>query len=829
MRNFFTKFRITLVALVCLPASYAQRDLSGAAEISLGLKKLNVLGTVLMIAAHPDDENTAVLAYFARGRHMRTAYLSATRGEGGQNLIGPEQGDLLGVIRTQELLAARHIDGAEQFFTRAIDFGFSKSAAEALEKWGEQKILSDMVWVIRRYRPDVIILRFSGTPRDGHGQHQASAILGKQAFFAAADPSRFPEQLTEVKPWKAKRLLFNVISFTAEQEKAAAQLPGRLVIDTGEFDPVLGKSYMEIAGASRSMHRSQAMGAPERKGSSKQYFVLVAGEPAHQDVFDGIDTTWSRLPGGEPVGRILSDAIRGFIPEHPDKTIPSLLRARALSFQIKDPLAERKLNELHEAVALCSGLWLDAVADRFAVTPGGTLNIDRLAVNRSPFPLELIGSKPAPLAYNAPHHAKETSMIPASHGYSQPFWLMKLHSENIYSIDRQDWIGLADSPPVLEESFRLRTGDAEISLTRPVEYRYVDRAQGELTRPLIVVPPVAVNLPEQVLMFPDEGVRKIAIQVKANVPKMSGRLRLELDRGWRAQPVSQPFELADAGEQQELAFEIQPPPTETTAQLRALASVAGTEIASGMKVIAYPHIPPQTVFPPSTAKLVRASVKVLAKNIGYVMGAGDDIPDSLRQIGCAVTLLAPEDLARGDLAAFDAIVTGVRAYNVRSDLRANQDRLLAYVHNGGTMIVQYNVAEGGGPFGERDTGALSRIGPFPLKVGRERVTVEEAPVTFPNPELPLLKQPNLISQRDFEGWVQERGLYFASEWDPRYQPVLESHDPGEKPLPGGTLYTRYGKGVYIFTAYSWFRQLPAGVPGAFRIFANLLSAGKAPK
>lgn len=778
-----------------------------------------------MIAAHPDDENTAVLAYFARGRHMRTAYLSATRGEGGQNLIGPEQGDLLGVIRTQELLSARHIDGAEQFFTRAIDFGFSKSAAETLQKWGEQNILSDMVWVIRRYRPDVIVLRFSGTPRDGHGQHQASAILGKQAFFAAADPARFPEQLREAAPWKAKRLLFNVISFTVEQEKAAAQLPDRLVIDTGEFDHVLGKSYTEIAGASRSMHRSQAMGSPERKGSSKQYFVRIAGDPAQQDIFDGIDTTWNRLRDGEPVGRILSEAVRGFIPEQPEKTVPALLRARELIAQIKDPLAERKLKEISEAVALCAGLWLDATADRYAVTPGGTLNIDRVALNRSALPVALTGSKPVALAYNAPYRVREISMIPADQPYSQPFWLIKPHTENLYSIDRLDWIGPPDSPPLREENFRLRIGEAEIGATRPVEYRYVDRAEGELTRPLVVVPPVAVNLPERVLIFPVQASRKIAVQVVATVPRMAGRLRLELDKGWRAEPGSQPFELAEAGEQQELAFDIQPPPAATTGQLRAVASVGGKDISSGMRVIAYPHIPPQTVFPPSTAKLVRADVKVLAKNIGYVMGAGDDVADSLRQLGCAVTLLGPEDLARGNLAAFDAIVTGVRAYNVRADLRANQNRLLEYVRNGGTMIVQYNVAEGG-PFAPPDTGALSRIGPYPLKTGRERVTVEEAPVTFPHPELALLHAPNVISPADFDGWVQERGLYFASEWDARYQSVFESHDPGEKPLPGGMLYTRYGKGVYIFTAYSWFRQLPAGVPGAFRIFANLLSAGK---
>src|SRR5579885_1922349 len=349
-----------IFAVTCgLPAT-AQRELSGAAETRVALEKLTVTGSVMMIAAHPDDENTGLLAYFARGRKVRTAYLSLTRGEGGQNLIGSEQGDALGVIRTQELLAARKIDGAQQFFTRAIDFGFSKSADEALSKWGREKILSDMVWVIRRFRPDVIILRFSGTPRDGHGQHQASAILGKEAYFAAADPQRFPEQLRRVRPWRARRLLFNVFSFTRDQERAAAATPGRLEIDTGDFNPVLGESYNEIAGRSRSMHRSQSMGAPRRRGPSRNFLVPVAGDPARSDPFEGIDTTWNRVPGGAAVEPLLSQAHREFRPEHPERIIPLLLQARRLAADLKDAWAEAKLPEFDEAIASCAGLWLAA-------------------------------------------------------------------------------------------------------------------------------------------------------------------------------------------------------------------------------------------------------------------------------------------------------------------------------------------------------------------------------------------------------------------------------------------------------------------------------------
>ena len=823
-----------------VPAS-AQRNLSGVAEIELALHKLNVLGSVLMIAAHPDDENTALLAYYARGRAVRTGYLSLTRGEGGQNLIGPEQGDMLGVIRTQELLAARRIDGAEQFFTRAIDFGYTKTVDETFAKWGREKVLSDVVWVIRKFRPDVIILRFSGTPRDGHGQHQASAILGKEAFTAAADKNRFPEQLRYVQPWQAKRLLWNVFSFTAEQEKEARALPHLVEVDTGQFNPILGKSYAEIAGISRSQHRSQGFGAAERRGPSKNFLATVAGEPADRDAFDGINTTWSRVPGGETVGRILAEAERTIVPEQPEKTIPLLLKARTLIAAIDDPWAKRKLDELDETLALCSGLWLDATADRYAVVPGSTVKIEFEAINRSRYRVTQFGYGLAgldkgegaglydlpPMAYNEPVRHEVTRTIPPDMPYSQPFWLQKPHSGDTYDIPDQEWIGLADSPPLLTADFAFDFGGTKVRLKRPVEYRYVDPTQGELTRPVVIVPAVAVDLSEPVALFPKESPKKIEVEVKANTADMAGELRLELPQGWRATPASQPFRLAQTGDEQALTFSVTPPQEDARGRLRAVAHVDGKEISTGMTVIAFPHIPPQTLFPDATAKLERAEIKLTAHKIGYVTGAGDQVPDALGQLGCEVTLLSARDLAESDLAVFDAIVTGVRAYSVRPDLRANQQRLLDYVQNGGTMIVQYNVAEGG-PFGRRRTGELARIGPYPFEIGRGRVTVEEAPVRFVEPDNPLLVSPNHITERDFEGWIQERGLYFAEKWDPHYHAMLETHDPGEKPLEGGMLYARYGKGVYIFTAFSWFRELPAGVPGAYRIFANMLSAHGAP-
>jgi LmbE family N-acetylglucosaminyl deacetylase len=820
-------YSVILFCALLLSPLQAQRNISGEAEIRQALERLDTLGSVMLIAAHPDDENTALLAYFSRGLHMRTAYLSLTRGEGGQNLIGSEQGDELGIIRTQELLAARKIDGAEQFFTRAIDFGFSKTAAETFSKWPREKVLGDVVWNIRRFRPDVIVLRFSGTPRDGHGHHQASAILGKEAFSAAADPSKFPDQLHWVEPWQAKRLLWNTFAFTAEQEKEEAAIKDKLAVDLGEYSPELGYSYGEIAGMSRSQHRSQGMGAAERKGSTKNYLVTIAGDRATKDVFEGINTTWSRLPDGSEIAALVEKARDTYTGLHAETLLPLLVAARAKILSIVDSLAARKLHEIDETIALVSGLWLDAAADKYQATPGASVKIALTALARVPVPATLLGVKvtgmegvppldlaPATLVYNQPSLYSLTIPIPQSEPYSQPYWLVEPKDGAMYRVADPRMIGIPENAAVLEAD-----------LIRPVAHRFIDRVYGEQLRPLAIVPPVGVELPEQALVFASAAPRKIDVIVKANIAKASGDVNLEAPEGWRIEPATRHFDLASTDEQTTASFIVTPPTADARGEVRAVATIGDRKVSSSTEVIQYPHIPVQTLFPASDAKLVRASIRTLAKNIGYIVGAGDEVPAALRQIGCEVTLLSPDDLVRADLSKYDAIVTGVRAFNTHPDLRANYQRLFDYAQNGGTVVVQYNVLEGG-PFGGNPA-LLEHVGPYPIKVSRDRVTVEEAPVTFPNPQNPLLHSPNEITDRDFEGWVQERGLYFANEWDPQYQSILESHDPGDQPMPGGMLYTKLGKGVYIFSAYSWFRELPAGVPGAFRLFANMLSAAKA--
>ena len=852
-----------LVSLSPAPA-IGQRNLAGETKLRLLLDQINNLGSVMMIAAHPDDENTALLAYLARGRHVRTAYLSLTRGEGGQNLIGSEQGDELGMVRTEELEAARRIDGAEQYFTRAIDFGFTKTAEETLgSKWPRDKVLSDVVWAIRRFRPDVIILRFTGTPRDGHGQHQASAILGKEAFAAAADPAKFPEQLKYVQTWQAQRLMTNLGAFNPEQEKELAKIPDKMELDLGAYSPELGYSYNEIAGMSRSQHRSQAMGTAERRGTLINYFVTDRGDKARKDIFENIDIGWSRLAGGAEVSNLLNQATAAFVPAHPEALVPLLGKVRpamaAVVASSKNPLAARKIEELDEAIALASGLRVEALTDRGAVTPGGNVKVTLTAIARNPGQVNLLGARlsgmpglpapaigPAPLALNKPSEHAVTVKVPDAEPYSQPYWLRLPKDGAMYSVPNQEEVGNPENAPVLSAEFRLKAGDTEIVLKRPVEYRYVDRVYGELTRPLAVVPAVALEFGGLPLVFTDNKPRRIEVPVKSNAGRVAGEVKLATPEGWRYAPQTQRFELGGANEEAVVSFELTPPPAPSEGTLTAMAQVGSRRIAVNTEAIDYPHIQAQTLFPPAESKLVRVELRNLSRHVGYVMGPGDEVPGALRQMGCEVTLLDREDLVHGDLSRFDAIVTGVRAWNTRSDLRANYQRLFKYAADGGTVIVQYNVPEGGGPAGRAAAAAraarnaiagvtpdltlLDHIGPYPIKESRDskdRVTVEQAPVTFPNPRLPLLHTPNEITAKDFDGWIQERGVNFAEEWDSHYQSVLESHDPGEKPMLGGMLYTRYGKGAYIFTAYSWFRQLPAGVPGAYRIFANMLSAAKA--
>jgi LmbE family N-acetylglucosaminyl deacetylase len=805
-----------------VPVMAQQRGIPDAAELEIALQKLNVLGSVLYVGAHPDDENTALLALFSKGRKYRTAYLSVTRGEGGQNLIGPEQGAELGLLRTQELLSARRIDGAEQYFTRAVDFGYSKTAAESLEIWGRERVLGDIVWVIREFRPDVIITRFAAEGGGGHGHHVASGMLIKEAFAAAADPDRFPEQLAYVPVWKATRILLNTWRPRAEEAAAA------LRIDTGEYDPLLGKSFSEIAGESRSQHKSQGFGSGGRRGTRYDSFELWAGMPAAGDIFEGIDVTWDRVPGGHRVGLRLAECIRSFDPLKPSLSIPGLLGVKAELDKLPESEWVRlKKEELARVIQGCAGLWMEAIADEFSAAPGDEVAVRTTIFNRSdrPFVLHRLGvprlvrdaAVDRPLKNNEAVAVETKVILPKDYPLSQPYWLEPFPGNAPFTAGDRNLMGRAENPPSLSVAVVLTIEGQELEYFLPVLFRWTDQVRGELYRPFEVRPRVTVQIEDGVRIFPGEAPQLVKVKVQSQSGNVAGSVRLKGTDGWRVSPAALPFSLAGRYEETELSFEISPPKGARASVLTAEADIGGETIERGMVEISYPHIHRQVFFPASRIKVVKLDVKTRGKRIGYIMGAGDDVADGLRQLGLEVTMLSDEMLESADLSRFDAIVAGVRAYNTRASLKNANRRLLDYVERGGTLVVQYNVAS---------AALIGRIGPYPLTIGRDRVTVESAAVTFPMPGHPLLNVPNKITAADFEGWVQERGLYFASSWDERYEAVLACHDPGEPDLKGGLLVARYGKGVFIYTAYAWFRQLPAGVPGAFRIFANLISAGK---
>lgn len=799
-------------------------DILPSGKLQLQIKKLGVLGSVLYIAAHPDDENTALLAYLANERLVRTAYLSITRGDGGQNLLGPEKGEALGIIRTQELLAARRIDGAQQFFTRAIDFGYSKTPEEALRIWNHDQILSDVVWVIRKFRPDVIITRF--TPqKGGHGHHRASAILAEEAFQAAGDPTRFPEQLQYVHTWQPKRMFWN--AWRVDPETRSPDLPKLVKVDLGIYNPLLGKSYPEIAALSRSMHKSQGFGAAARRGEYPNYFELTAGEPAEADLLEGIELSWKRVAGSEKIETLLLQTSRDFQPQAPWKSLPRLLQTYQEISSLKSSFwKEVKLRELKDVIRSCAGLWLQATVSQPVAVPGQRVGLHLEIINRSAYPIRLKGIRVFPtetslaaaqsLPESHPVEVDTSLVVPPDAELSGPYWLRERHAKGRYRVSDPLLVGLPETPPVFQVEFQLDFEGTILNYRLPIEYRWTDPVAGEQYRPFVVAPALTFNFLDRVRLFADDSSRQVAGLVTVRPTSEQQALHFEAPAGWMATPlILRPPRSADKTVIP-VQIELSPPANSSQDTLTVwMQDVSNKPVYSEVE-IHYPHIPVQTYFPPALLKLVRLNIRTFPDRIGYIMGSGDDIPTYLEQLGYRVQMLGDEQLTANELERFDVIITGVRAYNTRTALKAVQPQLLEFVEKGGTMIVQYNTSR---------SLLVEQPGPYPFRISRERVTVEEAPVTFLDPNHPLLSFPNRLEQKDFEGWVQERGLYFCDQWDEHYQTVLASNDPGEQPLEGGLLFARYGKGIFIYTGFSFFRQLPAGVPGAFRLFVNLISAG----
>jgi LmbE family N-acetylglucosaminyl deacetylase len=778
------------------------------------LRSFREMGSVLLVAAHPDDEDSSLIAFLARGRSCRTGYLSLTRGDGGQNLLGPEIGDELGVIRTQELLAARRVDGGQQFFTRARDFGYSKDYRETFQFWGEKEVLSDVVRVIRTFRPDVLIANFSTNSSPGqHGHHTASAILTGEAFKLAGDPTAFPEQLGELKPWQPKRLL---------------QDHGRAL--TME----VGAEFGTIASLSRSMHKTQGFGNfGGRGGASSAGFTFLAGAPATNDIFDGVDTTWGRVPGGKEIGVLADDVIEHFDPAHLEASVPTLIKIHhLLAGLLADPVLDEKRRQLDHILQESLGLSVQTTIPQAEVLPGQPLLLHHEVLITGGVPVRwlrvlypgqtnaneieellALAGMPSPVSSDAMDLARNrtasrdlTYQLPIDTPITQPYWLREEGTIGLFHVDDASLISRPENPPIfpMKQVFEVG-GEKFIVPDEPVQ-----ATNGLAMR---VIPPVSLQFVDDMGLFPPGAQRAAVVEVTSAPPGAGVVLRLEAPPGWRVTPPVHPFSIVESGRSARFTFTITAPALPGTAEILAVANVGGVDWHTRRVELKYDHIPPQLLQPPARLKALSLDLAIRGHKVGYIPGAGDEVAVSLARMGYEVTQLP--DLTPERLRGLDAVVLGIRAFNVRADLAPRMPALFDFSTNGGNVIVLYNRPQGRQP-----------VAPYSLTISGDRVTDETAEMTLLVPEHPVFNTPNKIGPADFDGWVQERGAYFASQWATNFTPLLACHDPGEEPLKGSLLVAQCGKGYFVYTALSWFRQLPEGVPGAYRLFANLVSLGK---
>lgn len=829
-------------SLICLSGVEAQITPPAytSADIYNQIRKLNVLGSVLYVAAHPDDENNGFLPYLAKVKLYRTGYLSLTRGDGGQNLIGSEQGIELGMIRSEELLAARHIDGAEQYFSSAYEFGFSKNAAEALRIWDKEQVLSDMVWVIRKFQPDIIITRFPADARAGHGHHWASAILANEAFTAAADPGRFPEQLQRgVKVWQAKRILWNGFNFGGANNTS---LP--LKIDVGGFDPLLGKSSGELGGEARSMHKSQGEGRPRRRGEIIENFVTTGGDTAHTDLMEGIVTDWTRIDEGAGIQQKISSILAGYDFAHPEKSVNSLVELykaiQRLSYRGVWWL--QKLKELRDVIINCSGIFAEATTREEYVLQNDTAHVSISVNKRNPVPVTLrsvkVGFSNMSIAqqldenrnynYNITDEVREPSI---SRG-TQPYWLREPQTLGNFQITDPTIVGNAWNDPLLEASFVFEINGIEFSVNRPVQYKYIDPVKGEVYQPFVMIPHLSISMSPHVALL--------------NVQNENGKLHRDSIKVIYRSNFTGTFipttlyvlqdTIKPVFTNQVKDFEKGKTYTETLPLKKYYAPDKGNDVEAAVgiwvnkknyvnsqyfKTIAYDHIPTIHYSFKDRVHFVNEEVKTVGRKIGYINGAGDMVPEALTDMGYEVKTLEERDITEDNLKQYDAIIIGVRAHNIYEWLSDKNDVFNEYVKNGGNLVSQYVKSN--------NIGAQRiRIGPYPFSVSTgSRVTEEDAEVHFLLPQHQVLNYPNKITQKDFEGWIQERSTYQADQRDAAYEAPLGMSDTGERESSGSLITARYGKGRFTYVSLVLFRQLPAGVPGAYRLLANIIALSKA--
>ncbi len=830
LRSLLLPFLITSITIAQAPKKYSSSD------IYLDIQKLNFLGRVLYIAAHPDDENTKLISYLENQLKAETAYLSLTRGDGGQNLIGTELSELLGVLRTQELLAARRIDGGEQFFTRAKDFGFSKHPKETLKIWDKHLVLSDVVWIIRNFKPDVIINRFDHrTPGSTHGHHTSSAMLSFEAFDLANDAKAFADQLSQTTTWQSKKLFFNTSwwFYGSQENFDNADKTNLLALNVGMYYPNLGLSNNEIASMASSQHLCQGFGRLTTRGTETEYIELLKGELPNDKttIFDGINTTWSRMEGGKAIGDILYKIEADFNFKNPAIHLPELLKAYELLQKNSDARWKlSKTNELLQIIEVVSGLYLEATAEAASAHPSENLKAAIEVINRSKHAIYLKAVSLSPkfttdstvtLTENTKFNFSRDLNISQDALYTSPYWLREKGTLGNYIVKDQDLIGKPETPRANYAYFKLDFEGTLITIRKPIIYRYAKPDKGELYQPFDILPEATVRIKDKVLIFADGSSKEVPVVVKAHKDNANGEVKFSHTKAWKVDAETKAFNIEKKGDEQTLIFSLSPPADEDDSFVTPIIKIDGKEISKELTTIAYDHIPQQSVLMPSETKVVRLNIKKVGQYIGYIAGAGDNIPLSLEQMGYTVEIIDPATITATSLKKYDAIVMGIRAYNVVSELKFKQKNLLDYVENGGTLIVQYNTA------GRRDK-PFDNIAPYHLKLSNDRVTDENAEVTILAKNHSLVTYPNTITSKDFEGWIQERGLYFPEEWADEFTPILEMHDEDESSKSGSLLVATYGKGHYIYTGLSFFRELPAGVSGAYKLFANMLSIGKKP-
>ncbi len=833
MRAIFIAFTVVFsfqIATAQSPKKYT------TSEIHDQVKKLNFLGTALFVAAHPDDENTRLISYLSNTINARTAYLSLTRGDGGQNLIGTELRELLGVLRTQELLAARRIDGGEQLFTRANDFGYSKHPDETLAIWNKKEVLADVVWAIRTYKPDVIINRFDHkSAGKTHGHHTSSAMLSVEAFDLVNDAKAYPEQLKHTSVWKPQRLFFNTSwwFYGSRENFEKADKSNMISMDVGSYYPSKGMSNNEIASLASSQHLCQGFGRLATRGSQKEYVELLKGDlpKDKKNIFDGINTTWTRIKGGKPIGAILNKIEKEFNFQNPAVHTADLVKAYQLLQNVKDEHWKAlKSKELITIIQAVTGLYIEATTTVGSVTPGDKLTIGIEVLNRSTVPTVLKSimvlqenkhttTYDKKLISNKKENLTIETSIATGAAYTNAYWLNKEGSLGMYRVDDRRLIGKPETPRAIQAKFLIAINGVSIPILKDVVYRYSKPDKGELYQPLEIVPEATVSFEDKVLIFADGTAKQVNVTVKSHKDAISGVVKLNYAKGWMVDKESIPFTIEAKGDTKTLRFMVTPPATQDESYLMPEVLVNGKVYKKELVTIAYDHIPTQSILLPTKTKVVRLNIQKAGENIGYIMGAGDAVPESLRQIGYHVEIIKPEAITKANLERFDAVVVGIRAYNVVEELKFKQPFLLDYVKDGGNLIIQYNTAG-------RWRKQFSNLAPYQLEVSRDRVTDELASVSILAKNHSLMNFPNKIEANDFDGWVQERGLYFPNRWGAEFTPILSMHDKGETAKEGSLLIAPYGKGNYIYTGLSFFRELPVGVSGAYKLFANMLSVGK---